>query len=76
MVGRLREWTVISDHVSAEERLATYEMYESECTGHESTEIENASLIQMITNNAMSHKCVAQQVVAYESLRTKEKTSW
>ena len=23
----------------------------------------------------MSHKCVAQQVVAYESLKTKEKTS-
>ena len=24
----------------------------------------------------MSHKCVAQQVVAYESLKTKETTSW
>ena len=27
------------------------------------------SLLQMITNNTMSHKCVEQQVVAYESLR-------
>ena len=34
------------------------------------------SLIQMITNNSMSHKCVAQQVVAYENLKTKETTSW
>ena len=31
------------------------------------------SLIQMII---MPHKCVAQQVVTYESLKTKEKTSW
>ena len=29
----------------------------------------------MITNNAVSHKCVAQQVAAYESLKTKETTS-
>ena len=34
------------------------------------------SLIQTITINAMSHKCVAQQVVAYESLKAKETTSW
>ena len=30
-------------------------------------------IIQMIT---MSHNCVAQQVVVYESLKTKEKASW
>ena len=27
----------------------------------------------MITNNAMSHRCVAQQVVPYEILKTKQR---
>ena len=44
-------------------------MYESECTGHTSTEIENVSYSDDY-KFARSHKCVAQQVVAYESLKS------
>ena len=43
-----------------------------ECTGLHPQRLKTY-LIQMIT---MYHKCVAQQVVAYESLKTKVKTSW
>ena len=41
--GRLQEWAVVSDHALKQWRLATYEMCESQCTGHASTEIENFS---------------------------------
>ena len=50
-------------------------MYKSECTGQASTEIEKVSYSDDY-KYTMSPKCVAQQVVAYESLKTKETTSW
>ena len=39
--GRLREWAVVGDHVLKQQRLAAYEIYKSECTGHASIAIEN-----------------------------------
>ena len=61
--GRLREWAVVSDHAKANVQVTHPQRLKT-------------SLIQMITNNTMFPKCVAQQVVAYESLKTKEMTSW
>ena len=41
--GCLREWAVVRDHALKQYRLATYEMYESDCAGHAFTDIENLS---------------------------------
>ena len=70
--GRLREWAVVSDHALKQYRLTTYEMYETNVQVTHPQRLK-IYIIQMITNNAMSHKYVAQQVVSYESFKQRKR---